>query len=219
MQLVPGTRLILVRHGETEANVSQVWHGALDAPLTVRGQAQVAATAEHLGRRHEETPFQVFYVSPLARARHTAAAIAAAIGIEPHIEEDLREFDLGDWEGRSFRALEEEEHLWGRWAVAPDFAPPNGESPVSFTQRATQALTVLAARHPGERILVVTHGGFISNVLAAWLGDHPGDWRSYDPHNCAVTVLVRQTEAWHGEVINDFAHLPVSARADNLPEY
>jgi broad specificity phosphatase PhoE len=219
VQVVPGTRLVLVRHGETEANVNQVWHGALDAPLTARGQAQVSATAEHLAHLHLASPFQVFYVSPLARARSTAAAITVAIGLEPQIVEELREFDLGDWEGRSFRELHDEEDLWGRWAVTPDFAPPNGESPVSFSQRATQALTTLAVRHPGARILVVSHGGFISNVLAAWLGDHPGDWRSFDPHNCAVTVLVRQAGAWQGEVVNDIAHLPSSARADYLPEY
>lgn len=219
MQIIPGTRLILVRHGETEANVNQVWHGALDAPLTLRGEQQVAATAAHLAHVHRQAPFDRFYVSPLPRARSTAAAIAQAIGVSPTIEEELREFDLGDWEGRSFRDLQEQEGLWSRWEVDPDFAPPNGESPVSFTQRAARALAQLAARHPGARILVVTHGGFISNVLAAWLGDHPGDWRAFDPHNCAVSILRATEDGWRGELVNDIAHLPPAARADYQPEY
>ena len=50
----------------------------------------------------------------------------------PQIEPDLREFDLGDWEGRSFRDLREQEDLWGHWERDPGFAPPNGESPRQF---------------------------------------------------------------------------------------
>lgn len=219
MSLVPGTRLILVRHGETEANVNQLWHGALDAPLTPRGEQQVAATAAYLARVHAQNPFHAFYVSPLPRARSTAAAITDAVGLVPLVKENLREFDLGDWEGRSFRELQEQEDLWGRWAQDPTFAPPNGESPVSFMQRAVGALESLACKHPGARILVVTHGGFISSVLSAWLGERPGDWRAFDPHNCAISVVVRGDTGWLGEVVNDTSHLPATALADYEPGY
>jgi broad specificity phosphatase PhoE len=219
MDLIPGTRLVLVRHGETEANVNQLWHGALDAPLTPRGEQQVAATAAYLAQQHRIAPFAAFYVSPLPRARSTAAAIADATGIAPVIKETLREFDLGDWEGRSFRELQEQENLWGRWAVDPTFAPPNGESPVSFTRRAIAALEEVACKHPTGRILVVTHGGFISSVLSAWLGERPGDWRAFDPHNCAISVVVRTEQGWHGEVVNETGHLPATVLADYEPGY
>jgi 2,3-bisphosphoglycerate-dependent phosphoglycerate mutase len=214
-----GTRLVLVRHGETEGNVSQVWHGSLDAPLTRRGQQQVAAVAARMAAWQDELPVHAFYVSPLPRAQSTAAAIAAAIGVTPQVEPGLREFDLGDWEGRSFRELREQENLWGRWEQDPGFAPPNGESPRSFGRRAAATLTRLADRHPGQTVLVVTHGGFISNVLAAWLGKNDGDWRAYDPHNCAVSVLRRDGDGWHGELVNDVAHLPAAARAADMPDY
>jgi 2,3-bisphosphoglycerate-dependent phosphoglycerate mutase len=208
------TRLILVRHAETEANLNQLWHGELDAPLTPRGQAQVASTAACLAQLHLTQPIHVFYVSPLPRAQSTAAAIAKATGLPVTIETGLREFSLGDWEGRSLRELREVENLWVRWDADPAFAPPNGESPVSFNRRAVQALVDLVARHPGETVLVVTHGGFISSVLATWLGADARNWRAYDAHNCAITVLIREGDGWRGEMVNDIGHLPLAARAD-----
>ena len=214
-----GTRLILVRHGETEGNVNQVWHGSLDAPLTPRGERQVAATAARLAELQSELPVHAFYVSPLPRAQSTAAAIAAAIGMTPQIEPDLREFDLGDWEGRSFRNLREQENLWGHWELDPSFAPPNGESPISFSRRATATLTRLADRHPGQTVLVVTHGGYIGNVLAAWLSKNGEDWRAFDPPNCSITVLHRDGSRWQGELVNDITHLPAAARVDYTPDY
>lgn len=213
------TQLILVRHGETEGNVSQVWHGALDAPLTARGQRQVVVTAAALAAWHAQRPVDALYVSPLPRAQSTAAAIAAAIGLAPQVEADLREFDLGEWEGRSFRELREVEDLWGKWAVNPAFAPPGGESPIIFNRRATATLARLAAAHPGQRLLVVGHGAFISNALATWLGGHGGHWRDYDPHNCALTMLEQTATGWQGLVVNDISHLPQEARVVAAPDY
>jgi len=220
----PITRLILVRHAETEANTSQVWQGDLDAPLTLRGQQQVIATAARLARFHAVVGIDRFYVSPLPRAQSTAAAIAEAIGLPAIVESGLREFSLGDWEGRSFRELREVENLWGRWEVDPAFAPPSGESPITFNQRATLTLLNLVGCHRGETLLAVTHGAFIGSVLATWLGEDPGKWRDYDPHNCAVTVLIASDGAggavvWQGDVVNDISHLPLAARADYRSEY
>lgn len=220
------TKLLLVRHGETEANLNQVWQGDLDAPLTARGLQQVKATAEHLAQLHAGEPIDAFYVSPLPRAQSTADAISKAIGLPIIIEQGLREFSLGDWEGRSFRELREVEDLWGRWQVDPGFAPPNGESPISFNQRAVRTSAALAARHPGQKLLVVTHGAFISSVLATWLGADPRDWRRYDAPNCALSILVQdssggvgQAKRWRGDLVNDISHLPFSARADYESEY
>ena len=201
------TRLILVRHGETEANVEQVWHGSADAPLTPRGQRQVVATARRIAELHREHPIQAFYVSPLPRAQSTAQAIGAAIGMEPVVEPDLREFSIGDWEGRSFRELAQVERLWQRWQSDPSFAPPNGESPIQFSQRVQRVFRRLVERHPGQTILVVTHGGVISNLLAQWLGEGPGDWARWDPPNCAITVLEKRDGVWHPVLVNDVSHL------------
>ena len=86
------TRLILIRHGETEANVQRRWYGAMDAPLTKRGQVQVASVAGAMAELVQRFPPDVFYVSPLPRAQTTAAAIAEAIDMQPQVEGGLREF-------------------------------------------------------------------------------------------------------------------------------
>ena len=213
------TRLLLVRHGETEGNVNKVWHGELDAPLTERGQLQVAATANRLKQLHAQHPIDAFYVSPLPRAQSTADAIHQATGLAPVTEPGLREFGLGDWEGRSLQELREVEDLWSRWEADPAFAPPNGESPLLFNQRAVQTLEILAERHVGEAILVVTHGAFISSVLATWLGTHASDWRTYDAHNCALSILIQRGNKWHGELVNDISHLPEAARVEYQADY
>ena len=206
------TTMILVRHGETEANVKQVWQGTLDAPLTKRGMLQVEHTAKRVAELAQEHPIDHFYVSPLPRARSTAAAIAATIRHEPAIYDGVREFDLGDWEGRTFQDLREREDLWNRWAADPSFAPPNGESPVSFATRIREAFETLAGSHPDDTVLVVSHGGVIANLLASWLGDGPQDWRSFDAHNCAVSVLEKTPRSWQGIMVNDISHLPPDAR-------
>jgi probable phosphoglycerate mutase len=205
------TTLILVRHGETEGNVQQVWHGSLDAPLTDRGRMQVAATARRVAELIKNVPISAFYVSPLARAQSTAEAIVEATGETPIIDAELREFDLGEWEGRTFRDLRETEDLWGHWSRDPWFAPPGGESPRSFNRRAAAVLQRLAQQHCGEHVLVVTHSGVIGTVLASWLGDGPEDWQRWEPHNCAITLLEWNGRGWSSECVNDVAHLPAEA--------
>jgi broad specificity phosphatase PhoE len=213
------TTIILIRHGETEANVQQVWQGSLDAPLTQRGQQQVAATAARMAALSQQQPIDAFYVSPLPRARSTALAIAAAIQQQPIIAPELREFDLGDWEGRSFRELKEQERLWERWRVDPTFAPPNGESPHTFNLRAVNAIRTLADAHLAQTLLMVTHGGLICNVLATWLGAGPSDWHRWEPHNCAITILQVHNGEWQAQLVNDISHLPPTMIVDETPVY
>ncbi|MFZ1768813.1 MAG: histidine phosphatase family protein [Caldilinea sp.] len=213
------THVVLVRHGETTANHEQRWYGALDAPLTARGELQVRLTGERFGARQTMAPADIIYVSPLPRARRTAAAIAEAIGVEPIIDDGLREFSIGDWEGRTYRDLIDNENLWGRWAQDPTFAPPNGESPATLGKRAVEAVQRLAEQHPDQRIIIVTHGGIIGCLLDSWFGGRTGDWVRWDAHNCAVSELVWDGAQWRGEVINDISHLPPEAVVAVLPAY
>jgi len=207
------TTFIIVRHGETEANIQQVWQGSLDAPLTERGMRQVQATGQRIGELIAQFPVDHFYVSPLPRTRSTAAAIAAVIRQEPVIDDRLREFDLGDWEGRSFRDLKETEDLWNRWERDPAFAPPNGESPRTFGIRIAAGFHALAAEHPNETVLTVTHGGVISNLLTNWLGGDPRDWREWEAPNCSISVLAPdENGGWQALMANDISHLPLDAR-------
>ena len=205
------TKLLLLRHGETEGNVQQVWHGALDIPLTGRGQQQVAATVQWISDFHRQTPIDQVAVSPLPQALRTAEPIAHALNRPLQLCPGLRELDLGDWEGRTLRELYEVENLWGRWHQDPMFAPPRGESPATFQTRVLQTFHQLATQYSTQTVLAVTHGGVIATALLTWLQGNPDHWRQLEPHNCALTILEYTAEQWQPLLVNSISHLPADA--------
>ena len=195
----PTTRLLLIRHGETAANVAGRMQGRGDDPLTERGQQQVRAIAERLKR--EGHPITALYTSPLGRAQLTADAIGEALGLTPRLRDGLQEINLGSLEGAS------PAELAAVIKAGPDSRYPDGESLREFVERTVGALAGLVAAHPGETIAVVTHGGVISNVLANWADGYGRSWRDYVAHNCALSIV----EFSAGPTIvsvNDCVHLP-----------
>jgi broad specificity phosphatase PhoE/ribonuclease HI len=154
---VPPTRLLLVRHGETELNAGGRYTGRGDVPLSSVGEAQAAA----VGRRVAALLPQVAAVvsSPLSRCTATAAAVAAATGGAPVVTEpDLIELDFGAWEGLTFQEVRtqwpDEYEAWLRTLSA---APPGGESMADLTIRVRRAVSTLRARYPGVAVVVVSH--------------------------------------------------------------
>jgi broad specificity phosphatase PhoE len=178
--------LTLVRHGETSANVEGVWHGSIDTALTERGHAQAARVARHLCEQRPRP--SALYCSPLQRARHTAEAIGGALGLAPRIQHGIAEYDLGAWEGLSYRELVGTHQLFERMSRDPDFQPGGGESPRQVATRTASALRSIAASHRDESVVIVAHGGALTLGLGLLLDDDPGTWRRL-MDNCAVTEL------------------------------
>ena len=185
------TILTLVRHGQTSANLDGVWHGSSDTPLTETGHAQAEQVAGFLAEHSADA--RVVYSSPLIRARSTAAPIAKRLQLEPRVEPGLREYDIGSWEGKSFRELQQVHRLWEKIASEPDFAPHGGESPRQVVDRLGTCLRTLAARHPGERVIAVLHGGALSLTLGHLLDGDASHWTRV-MKNCAVSELVLDPE-------------------------
>lgn len=179
--------LTLVRHGETSANLDGVWHGSTDTPLTDRGRAQAERVGGYI--RDHCADAVAIYSSPLQRAHHTARSISQAVGLEIALDASLVEFDLGAWEGKTYRELFETHKLWDHMKSDPHFAPHGGESPRGVTDRFCQALAGIAARHPSERAIVVAHGGVLSMVFAELLDGDYSQWRRV-MNNCAVSELI-----------------------------
>jgi broad specificity phosphatase PhoE len=153
----PRTRLLLVRHAQSEWNADGRWQGWADPPLSGLGRRQSTTAADALGRP------DAIVASDLERARETAAIIAAALGSRAfEVEPALRERDLGDFTGLTRAEIE------ARWpGMVGSFvrsAPPGGETAEQVLQRALPALLALAGRYPGQQVLVVSHGGVIRNV-------------------------------------------------------
>ncbi|QNO36302.1 histidine phosphatase family protein [Protaetiibacter sp. SSC-01] len=148
------TELYLVRHGETDWNAARRIQGRTDIPLNDAGRAQARQAAELLARRR----WDAVYSSPLSRAHETASIIAERLGIDEVTDvAELVERDYGDAEGMSFEQIE---------ALYPEgVRAPGQETRAEVAARVVPALLALAERHPGERILVVSHGGAIRSVL------------------------------------------------------
>lgn len=204
------TTLILVRHGQTESNIKGLLHGQTDIPLTERGIEQARLVALRLA---EERQIAALYSSPLQRARHTAEIIGEAVRLQPVLHPGLMEIDFGIAEGLTFEeALERlpELELVGKDEDQMlDLQWPGGESRFGFRDRVRATLHELLDRHPGEKIVVTAHGGFISVAMGELLREPDAGWRRYMIANCAITQI-----EWHGHdrdvtvvCLDDRAHL------------
>ncbi|MFG1722349.1 bifunctional RNase H/acid phosphatase [Micromonospora chalcea] len=159
------TRLILVRHGETERTVQKHYSGRGDVPLTDRGRAQARATATRVAALAPSVAAVVS--SPLSRCTATAEAIAAQVGNPPvRTDDDLIECDFGVWEGHTFAEVRER---WAAeldaWLASTKVAPPKGESFVTVAERTGRAVDRLRSAYPGETVVVVSHVSPIKLVL------------------------------------------------------
>jgi probable phosphoglycerate mutase len=164
-----GTRLFLIRHGETLANREFRYIGARDDVLSETGVRQV----EQLATALASLPIAAVYSSPLLRAHATATAIADQFQLEVRIARELRESEFGTWEGLSraeilSRGLEEAQLLHA-WEQDPTVAPPGGESFAAVQQRVHTYVEQLAYTHAGQSIALVSHVGPIKMLLATAL--------------------------------------------------
>lgn len=158
------TKLIFVRHGEAEGNFIRAFQGWTDGELTPKGHIQAQCAASKL----KETPIDVIYSSSLKRTLQTAQYISEIKNL-PIIEtEDLREINGGDWEGQPWEVLPKKwpkEH--DTWENAPHIHQmPHGESMMEFQQRLIKEVSRISNLHPGQVILIVTHGTAIRAMLA-----------------------------------------------------
>lgn len=159
------TRVLAIRHGETDWNVGSRIQGQLDVALNDKGRWQARCVAQALG----DEGIEFIYASDLARAFDTALAIGAATGLEVRPETGLRERGFGSFEGQTWAAIEADFPAESaRWrARDPEFAPPGGESLRVFYARAVAAAERLAAAHSGRTIALVAHGGVMDCLYRA----------------------------------------------------
>jgi broad specificity phosphatase PhoE len=187
------SRLLLLRHAESEWNAQGLWQGVADPRLSPRGEQQATLAGELL----RSLGITAVVSSDLERARATAQLIAPTIGVTGPlgIEPDLREYDLGAWSGLKRAEIEAR---WpgeiDEWRQGVLFATPGGERRDFFVARIVAAVERVASERPDETVLVVTHGGVISAVGRAlggparrfghlsglWINGEPGGLRARD---------------------------------------
>jgi broad specificity phosphatase PhoE len=185
------TTIVLVRHGETDWNRERRFQGHADLPLNDDGRAQVAELAEKLAGER----FAAGYTSPLRRAAESAEIVGRRLGLVVHPSDALREVDVGSWSGLTWREVEERfPEGFSRWVDWKVEGWEDGEQYEDFSRRVLGGLLEIAARHPGEQVLAMTHGGPIRTALAAAKGLPAGDLRGANVTlgNCAVVRIAVQ---------------------------
>ena len=164
------TTLLLARHGETDWNLERRWQGHADPPLNDLGRKQARSLAESLAAR----PIDALYSSDLARARETAEIVGERIALPVGLDPRLREVDVGEWSGLTSPEVEQRFPV-GLERRRAGTGWDQGEAYEAMGARVVAALHEIAGAHPGERVVVVTHGGPIG---AVWLasGGERADW-------------------------------------------
>jgi ribonuclease H / adenosylcobalamin/alpha-ribazole phosphatase len=206
------TRLVLVRHGETELTAQRRYSGRGDVPLSDRGQAQARATAARVAAL--AGPVAAVVSSPLSRCTGTAAPIADAVGAGVRVEPDLIECDFGEWEGHTFAEVREG---WpaqvAAWLDSPAVAPPGGESFRAVQARTRRAVARLRDGYPGQTVVVVSHVSPIKLLLRDALAARDAFLHRLFLSPAGLSIV----DSWPDggvavQAVNDTAHLtaPVS---------
>ena len=205
------TKLVLVRHGQTEWNVAGRYQGQSDVRLSAEGIEQAKSLAEHF----PEDNIKAIYSSSLSRAAETARSIAAVYHLPVCLEDDLQELDFGSWEGMTYAQISK---LWPQEIAAffsrPDMLDiPQGESFSALQERAINKIKEIILNHENDTVVIVAHGAILRTILAFALHMPLRYLWSLRQFNTAVNILSFNQGNFIVELLNSTAHLHSSTKA------
>ena len=208
------TKIVFVRHGQTEWNLAMRYQGHTDIQLTKLGILQAKCVADRL----KSEPFSAIYSSDLIRAKDTASAIADYHQTTVTVNPMLREISFGDWEGLSY------DKIHSRWPSEIDQffrAPgevviPGGETFQALQKRVESALQKIVLAHQDETVAVVSHGGTIRAALCNALCMPINAFWHIRQDNTAVNEVSYYPEDKRAvvELVNDTNHLSALEKRD-----
>ena len=195
----------LIRHGQSQFNAMGRVQGHTNSPLTPRGHEQAKATGEALKGRE----ISAVYTSDLLRARETAGEIGSVLGMEPQPVEGLREVSLGEWEGKEIEEIRATDPLTLElWYSAPMEAKiPGAESLDVFRKRVLSTFEELLNAHEGGEIVVVSHGGVLSVIIADILQMSLNSLWRFRLDNASISRLLFGLMVPKVTLLNSTAHL------------
>ena len=199
------TKVILIRHGQTEWNDGARFQGHLDSRLTQLGIRQ----AEALGQRLAQEKITAIYSSDLGRAIHTAEIIARSTNHKVTTDPRLRERCLGVFQGLQRDEAQQQYPVEFKkyFSRDPEYAVPGGESVRAHFSTCFACLDELAARHPGQTIAIVTHGGALQALFRHIVGIPFDAIRRFSIQNAAYNLLASGPDGWSVITWGDIAHL------------
>ena len=212
------TRLILIRHGESEANLGRCFAGQIDPDLTPKGRKQAELTAKNV---FENFKTDRIYSSDLKRAYNTALALSEVTGLKVEKNKELREINAGQWEGKKFddiMNLYPEE--FGEWLNHIGRAEcPDGESVVQIGKRVISALTEIARENDGKTVAVATHATPIRSAHSIMqFGSVEGMENIPWVSNASVSVFEYDNDTWNVVAVSIDEHLSelITVLPDNV---
>jgi 2,3-bisphosphoglycerate-dependent phosphoglycerate mutase/probable phosphoglycerate mutase len=190
-------RIILLRHGQTDFNVTGRMQGHLDSILTPVGHEQAAAAAPVLAALGPDRLIS----SDLRRAADTADVVGAACGLPVKFDARLRETHLGQWQGRTVVEIDRDyPGAIPAWRSDPTWAPPGGESRVDVVTRSRPVVEELDGEfadstEESETVLLVAHGGLIAGLVTGLMELPTSTWPAFGGlGNCRWAVLARRVD-------------------------
>jgi alpha-ribazole phosphatase len=203
--------LYMIRHGQTEFSRENRFCGSIDPPLNDVGLRM----AESFAAAYSDRSWDAIYSSPLQRARQTAAALVNRVGVDPILDEGLREIAYGEWEGmRHEEARERFPEAYAYWSAdTASRSTPGGETAFQVAARAALVLERVKRDHPDGRVLLVSHKATIRIMVCALLGMDVRLFR--DRIAQAVAAVARFEISKKGALLTrlgDDGHLPDDLR-------
>ena len=199
------TRIIAIRHGETDWNAATRIQGHTDIALNANGVEQ----ARQLGAALANEEIDAVYASDLSRAADTAQAIATHHKLTVHTHTGLRERHFGYFEGLTWAAIEAKHPKDALAWRSRDthFAPASGESLVALKARVVNTLNELAAKHIGQHIVIGAHGGILDQLYRLANNLDLQTKRDWHLGNAAVNRLLWTPESLSLVIWGDTGHL------------
>jgi len=199
------TKILVIRHGETEWNRGKIFRGTYDIPLNENGQQQAGIAAAAL----KNIQIDAAYTSPLSRARETAEIVMKSHGITPQDHEGLLDLDYGDWTGKEDSEVAKcwpKEHAL--WVSKPHrVRPPGGTTLKEVFDASFTAMEELAEKHDGETIALFAHRVINKVLLLGALSLELDRFPFIVQGNCCVNEIERVRDGYLIHSINDVSHI------------
>ena len=202
-KLYMGTKIILIRHGQTDGNAKKQYCGMLDLELNENGRLQ----AEKLSCRLEKDGIHRIYASDRKRAIQSARIIFKGRRINKIAE--LREINFGIFEGKSHQEIQESNaDIYEKWLNDPyNAVVPESESLLDFQERVTRALEKIVLANSNETAAIVCHGGTISIILSRISGSR--NFWELIPGSASLNIIEYVNNKVKITLFNDISHLNV----------
>jgi len=198
------TKIMLIRHGDTDWNVEEIFRGRVDIELNEIGIKQAELLAKHLA----DEKIVAIYSSPLKRALRTAEIIARSRNVDVTPAPELIDFDYGEWQGLSHDTVKEKyQTLYTKWLNTPHLVKmPKGESLDDVRKRAISLVDQVTASHEGT-VVLVSHRVIHKVIICALLGLNNSHFWNIKLDTCGITTFVYQDKRFILEKHNDTSFL------------